>query len=81
MEEQRRQALLSYADVLEKNATHLHWLEGILVGKEARVGLYEVSSVGDMFRCERSVRGSTTVSNPNALRLRTIDGHMEDGSC
>ncbi|KAF5011155.1 hypothetical protein FDECE_2719 [Fusarium decemcellulare] len=48
--EQRRQALLSYADVLEKNATHLHWLEGILVGKEARVGLYEVSSVGDMFR-------------------------------
>ncbi|KAF4460030.1 Aldehyde dehydrogenase [Fusarium albosuccineum] len=43
-------SLLSYADVLEKNANHLHWLEGILVGKEARVGLYEVSSVGDMFR-------------------------------
>ena len=50
-QEQRRDALVRYAAIIKQNTAQLHWLEAILVGKDAAFAAYELNLAADVFTC------------------------------
>ncbi|KAI0467599.1 aldehyde dehydrogenase [Xylaria cf. heliscus] len=45
----RRDTLIKYGDVIQQNKQRLHWLEGILVGKDAGFCAFEVDFATELF--------------------------------
>ncbi|KAI1747965.1 aldehyde dehydrogenase [Xylaria castorea] len=45
----RRDALIKYGDLIRQNKQRLHWLEGVLVGKDAGFCAFEVDFAAELF--------------------------------
>ncbi|RYC58834.1 hypothetical protein CHU98_g7377 [Xylaria longipes] len=45
----RRDALIKYGDLIQQNKQRLHWLEGVLVGKDAGFCAFEVDFAAELF--------------------------------
>ncbi|RKL01279.1 hypothetical protein BFJ70_g790 [Fusarium oxysporum] len=52
MKGQRRDALTKYGQLIRENWEQLHWLEAILVGKDAGSCNFEIDAAADLFTCE-----------------------------
>ncbi|VUC27841.1 unnamed protein product [Clonostachys rosea] len=49
---QRRNALVRFGALIRENSEQLHWLEAMLVGKDAGFRNFEVGAAADLFICE-----------------------------
>ena len=50
-QEQRRDALVRYAALIRQNCAQLHWLEAVLVGKDATFARIEENFAAEIFTC------------------------------
>jgi len=51
MKGQRRDVLTKYGPLIRENREQLHWLEAILVGKDAGFCNFEIDAATDFFTC------------------------------
>lgn len=54
MKGQRRDVLTKYGQLIRENREQLHWLEAILVGKDAGFCNLEIDAAAGLFTCENS---------------------------
>jgi len=46
--------MIKYGQLIRENREQLHWLEAVLVGKDAGFCNFEIDAAADLFTCEKS---------------------------
>ena len=75
LQKERRDALLKYADLIQQHRAQIHWLEAILVGKDATFAKFEADFAVEIFTCTHSCvfKLFRYPSIDRAYRLRDYD--------